>query len=187
MKCSVYIATSADGFIATPDGGVDWLHTAGKKDADMSDNPDMGFAKFINSIDCMIMGRKCMEVISSFDLSAEQWPYGDIKIYVLSNTLTEPPTNLAGKVEMYAGDIETLVNKLSEQGLKHAYIDGGATITSFIILKLINEMTITRAPILLGDGIPLFGKLNQGVMLENADSVTFPNDFIQVKYQVNYA
>ncbi|NRA73009.1 MAG: dihydrofolate reductase family protein, partial [Gammaproteobacteria bacterium] len=93
----------------------------------------------------------------------------------------------AGKVEMYAGDIETLVNKLSAQGLKHAYIDGGATITSFINLKLINEMTITRAPILLGDGIPLFGKLNQGIMLENADSVTFPNDFIQVKYQVNYA
>ena len=187
MKCSVYIATSADGYIASPDGGVDWLHSAGKKDADMSINPDMGFAKFINSIDCMIMGRKCMEVISSFDLSAEQWPYGDIKIYALSNSLTEPPTNLAGKVEMYAGDIQALVNLLSEQGLKHAYIDGGATITSFINLKLINEMTITQAPVLLGAGIPLFGKLNHSVKLENAESVTFPNDFIQVKYQVNYA
>jgi dihydrofolate reductase len=186
MKCSVYIATSTDGYIATPDGGVDWLHTAGNADADMSENPDMGFTEFINSVDCMIMGRKCMEVISSFDIPAEQWPYGDIKIYALSNSLTEPAENLAGKVEMVAGDINTLVNKLSEQGLKHAYIDGGATITSFINLKLINEMTITKAPIILGDGIPLFGKLNHKVKLEDAESITFPNDFIQVKYRVNY-
>ena len=186
MKCSVYIATSADGYIATTDGGVDWLHSAGNTDADMSVNPDMGFADFINSVDCMIMGRKCMEVISSFDIPAEEWPYRDIKIYALSNSLTEPPANLAGKVEMYSGDIKTLVNKLSEQGLKHAYIDGGATITSFINLKLINEMTITKAPLLLGDGIALFGKLNDNVRLEGAESVTFPNDFIQLKYRVNY-
>ena len=186
MKCSVYIATSADGYIATPDGGVDWLHTAGKADADMSENADMGFADFINSVDCMIMGRKCMQVISSFDIPAEQWPYRGIKIYALSNSLTEPPANLAGKVEMYSGDIKTLVNKLSEQGLQHAYIDGGATITSFINLKLINEMTITRAPVLLGDGIALFGKLDHSVKLEDAESIAFPNDFIQVKYRVNY-
>jgi len=186
MKCSVYIATSADGYIATPDGGIDWLHTAGKADADMSKNPDMGFTEFINSVDCMIMGRKCMEVISSFNIPAEQWPYRDIKIYALSNSLTKPPENLRGKVEMYSGDINALVNKLSEQGLKHAYIDGGATITSFINLQLINEMTITRAPLLLGDGIPLFGKINHKVKLENAKSIAFPNDFIQVKYSVSY-
>jgi len=186
MKCSVYIATSTDGYIATPDGGVEWLHTAGKADADMSQNPDMGFAEFINSVDCMIMGRKCMEIISNFNIPAEQWPYRDIKIYALSNSITKPPTNLAGKVEMYSGDINALVNKLSEEGLKHAYIDGGATITSFINLKLINEMTITRAPLLLGDGIPLFGKTHHKVKLEDAKSIAFPNDFIQVKYQVNY-
>ncbi|PKI16020.1 dihydrofolate reductase family protein [Colwellia sp. 12G3] len=186
MKCSVYIATSTDGYIATPDGGVDWLHTSGKADADMSENPDMGFTEFINSVDCMIMGRKCMEVIASFDIPAEQWPYRNIKIYALSNTLTEPPANLAGKVEMVSGDIITLVNQLFENGYKHAYIDGGATITSFINLKLINEMTITKAPVILGDGIPLFGKLNHPVKLERAESISFPNDFIQLKYRVNY-
>ena len=187
MKCSVFIATSADGYIATPDGGVDWLHTAGKADADMSKNLDMGFADYINSVDCMVMGRKCMEVISSFNIPADQWPYRDIKIYALSQSLTEPPQNLTGKVEMYSGDIKVLVNSLSKQGLKHAYIDGGATITSFINLKLINEMIITRAPVLLGDGIPLFGQLEQSVKLESAESVTFPNDFIQVKYRINYS
>jgi dihydrofolate reductase len=70
MKCSVYIATSADGYITTVEGGVDWLHTAGNLNADMSKNPDMGFNNFIASVDCIIMGRKCMEVISSFNLTS---------------------------------------------------------------------------------------------------------------------
>jgi dihydrofolate reductase len=186
MKCSVYIATSADGYIATPEGNVDWLHTAGNPDADMSKNSDMGFNDFIASVDCMIMGRKCMEVISSFDLTPEQWPYGDTKVYVLSNSLKVPPENLKDKVEMYSGDISALINQLESNGFKHAYIDGGATITSFINLKLINEMIITKAPVILGEGIPLFGKINSKVKLVNSEVIAFSNDFIQVKYGVNY-
>ena len=186
MKCSVYIATSADGYIATPNGGVDWLHTAGNPDADMGDNPDMGFGVFINSVDCMIMGRKCMDMISSMNLTPEQWPYGNIHIVVLSNSVKNPPENLRGKVEMYSGDIQDLVRKLESKGLKHAYIDGGSTITSFLNLKLIDEMTITKAPILLGEGIPLFGKVNEFIKLENAKASAFSNNFIQIKYGVNY-
>ncbi|MEH6581506.1 MAG: dihydrofolate reductase family protein [Halioglobus sp.] len=185
MKCSVYIATSADGYIATPDGGVDWLHTAGNLEADMG-SEDMGFSSFINSVDCMIMGRKCMEVISSLNLTPEQWPYGDIHIVVLSNTLSEPPENLRGKVDMYSGDIPELVLSLESNGFKHAYIDGGAAITSFINLKLIDEMIITKVPVLLGEGIPLFGKINSRVKLENARATAFRNEFIQVKYSTNY-
>lgn len=185
MKCSVYIATSADGYIATPDGGVDWLHTAGNLEADMG-SEDMGFQSFIDSVDCMIIGRKCMEMISSMNLTSEQWPYGDVRIVVLSNTVKEPPENLSGKIEMYSGDIQELIIKLESSGFKHAYIDGGSTITSFINLELINEMTITKAPVLLGEGIPLFGKINKSVKLEKAKVSAFPNDFIQVKYSVNY-
>ena len=185
MKCSVYIATSVDGYIATPDGGVDWLHTSVNLEADMG-TEDMGFQSFMDSVDCMIMGRKCMEMISSMNLTPEQWPYGDVRIVVLSNTVKEPPQNLSGKIEMYSGDIQELIIKLESSGFKHAYIDGGSTITSFINLKLIDEMTITKAPVLLGVGIPLFGKINTSVKLENVKASTFPNDFIQVKYNVNY-
>jgi dihydrofolate reductase len=135
MKCSVHIATSADGYIATSGGGVDWLQSAGNPDADMSTNPDMGFNDYIESVDCMIMGRKCMEVISSFNLTPEQWPYGGIKVYVLSHSLKEPPKNLRGKVEIYSGEIPKLINQLEVEGYKHAYIDGGSTITSFLNLK----------------------------------------------------
>ena len=186
MKCSVYIATSADGYIATHDGDVDWLHTAGNSEADMSNNPDMGFNEFIASIDCMVMGRKCMDAISSFNLTPEQWPYGDIKIIALSNTLNEAPKGVEGRVEMYSGDILELVSQLEAEGLKHAYIDGGATITSFINLQLINEMIITKAPVILGKGIPLFGEVNNSIQLINSEAIAFPNDFIQVKYGVNY-
>lgn len=185
MKCSVYIATSADGYIATPDGGVDWLHTAGNLEADMG-SEDMGFQSYMDSVDCMIMGRKCMEMISSMNITPEQWPYGDVRIVVLSNTVKEPPENLSGKIEMHSGNIQELIIKLESSGFKHAYIDGGSTITSFINLELINEMTITKAPVLLGEGIPLFGKINKSVKLEKSKVSAFPNDFIQVKYSVNY-
>ena len=186
MKCSVFIATSLDGFIAKEDGSVDWLHTAGNSNVDMGDQADMGMNAYMSSIDCMIMGRKCMDVISSMNLTPEQWPYGDTKIIVLSNTIKEAPPNMKGKVEIYSGDLELLIHKLENEGYKHAYIDGGTTIQAFINLKLINEMTITLTPILLGEGKPLFGKTCKDIKLEKARAIVFSNDFIQVKYIVNY-
>ncbi|MDR9826716.1 dihydrofolate reductase family protein [Vibrio sp. FNV 38] len=187
MKCSVFIATSTDGYIAEENGGLDWLHTSGDLDADMTGNPDMGFSDYINSVDCMIMGRKCMEMISSFNLTPEQWPYGDIKIYVLSHTLTVAPENLSSKVEMYSGDVSDLVCRLEQDGYKHAYIDGGTTITSFLNKQLINEVTITKVPVVLGGGIPLFGRLERAVQLTDASAIVFPNDYMQIRYGVKYA
>ena len=134
----------------------------------------------------MIMGRKCMEVISNMNLTPEQWFYGDLKIIVLSNTLKEAPQNLKDKVEMYSGDLLNLMAKLESEGFKHAYIDGGATIQQFIILQLISEITITKAPILLGEGIPLFGATCKNIKLEQTKATAFANDFIQLKYKVRY-
>jgi dihydrofolate reductase len=186
MKCSVFIASSADGYIATDDGGVEWLESAGNPDVDMGEQADMGFGSYIADVDCMVMGRKCMEKISSFNLTPEQWPYGDRRIIVLSNTVAEPPANLIDKVEMYSGDIPALITHLEKSDFKHAYIDGGATITAFINLQLINELSVTLAPVLLGGGLPLFGKTNRQIKLGNAQAKAFPNDFIQVKYTVSY-
>lgn len=181
MKCSIFIATSVDGFIATKDGGVDWLHTAGNGKVLTEENADMGLNDYLSSVDCMIMGRKCMDVISSMNLTPEQWFYGDLKIIVLSNTIKEAPENLKGKVEMYSGDLLELISKLENKGFNHAYIDGGSTIQAFIDLKLINEMTITKAPVLLGEGIPLFGKSNQNIKLLEAQTTAFSNDFVSAQ------
>ncbi len=187
MKCSVYIATSADGFIARKDGGIDWLETAGKKDVDLGDDADMGMKAYMAAIDCMIMGRKSMEIIDSFNLTPEQWPYGDTRIIVLSTTLKELPKSMINKVEIYSGEINSLMEQLENEGHKHAYVDGGKTIQSFINLELINEMTITRIPVLLGEGIPLFGKTIKDIKLKNCSARCFANDFIQEFYQVSYA
>jgi len=186
MKCSVYIATSVDGFIAKKDGSVDWLHTAGNPEADMGEHADMGMTEYMASVDCLIMGRKCMEMISSMNLTSEQWPYGETRVIVLSNTLKYAPYNIKDKVEMYSGDLIALLSQLENEGHKHAYIDGGATIQAFINLQLINEMTITRTPVLLGEGIPLFGKTAKDIKLEQAQAIAFANDFVQEKYIVNY-
>jgi dihydrofolate reductase len=187
VKCSVFIATSADGYIATEDGGVEWLEGCGKAGADMGEQSDMGFNAYMASVDCMIMGRKCMEKISSFNMTPEQWPYGDVRIVVLSNTVKVAPDNLMGKLEIYSGDISGLIGQLESDGFTHAYIDGGVTITSFLQLQLINEMTLTQAPVLLGAGRALFGMTSRQIKLEGAEAIAYPNDFVQVRYQVNYS
>ncbi|MFK7787663.1 MAG: dihydrofolate reductase family protein [Crocinitomicaceae bacterium] len=186
MKCSAYIATSVDGFIATNEGGVDWLQTAGNGKELTGDNADMGFKAYLSSVDCMIMGRKCMETISAMGLRPEQWPYGDLRIIVLSNTLNVAPENMEGKIELFSGNLLDLIDSLHQEGHKHAYIDGGTTIQSFIKLKLLSEITITKAPVLLGEGIPLFGKVAQHLRLDQANAICFENDFIQIKYHLHY-
>lgn len=186
MKCSVYIATSVDGFIARNDGSVDWLETAGKPDAEAASHPYIEMAEYMATIDCMIMGRKCMEMISSFDLTPEQWPYGSTRVIALSHTVKKPPENLSGNVEMYSGDLSELLNRLESEGHQHAYIDGGTTIRAFLNLRQIDEMTITIIPILLGEGKPLFGRVDQDIRLTDAKAVACPTDYVQVQYKVRY-
>ena len=184
MRCSVFIATSADGYIATGDGDVSWLETSGDATAELGDNADMGFEHFFSSVDCMIMGRKTMEKLSSFNLTAEQWPYGDTPIFVISQSQNVAPDNLRDHVIMCGDTIDDVVADLRKKGFTHAYVDGGALVTAFLNLGLINEMTITQAPILLGEGIPLFGHLTVPVHLEQAQVKAYANGFVQKHYLV---
>lgn len=186
MQCSVFIATSVDGYIATKQGGIEWLETAGDKSVDLGERADMGFNNFIHSVDCMVMGRGCMDTIASFNLTDEQWPYGELPIYVLTKSKTEVPESLIGRVTLFAGEIDELMDLLNEKGLKHVYVDGGALITSFLNEQLINNMIITQAPILLGSGIPLFGYIKQPLTLSHVKAEVFANGFVQNKYQVSY-
>jgi len=186
MKCSSYIATSIDGFIATKDGSIEWLHSAGNGKELTGENSDMGFAAYLATVDCMIMGRKTLQTIAAMNLAPEQWPYGDLRIIVLSNSLKEIPNDLPGKTELFSGDLTRLIESLSDNGHKHAYIEGGTTIQSFINLKHLNEITITKVPIILGEGIPLFGEVSKHVQLDQAKSVSYENDFVQLKYRLNY-
>lgn len=183
MKCSAYIAASADGFIARADGSLDWLETAGNPEAGMAEGY-VDFASYVATVDCMIMGRKTMETISGFDLPPEQWPYGPLKIVVLSNTVTTPPDNLSEKVEMHSGDLPALLNRLEAEGHQSAYVDGGSAIQSFINLGLLDEIIITQMPVLIGEGRPLFGKTLRDVVLSDPRAVVCPNDYVQISYRI---
>lgn len=185
MKCSVYIATSVDGFIAKKDGSVDWLHTSGKK-VDPKEVGDMGWHDFINSVDCIIMGRNTIGSISELSAESLKKNYCNTKIFVLSNTLKSVPEDLKGYLEIYSGDLKKLMTLLEEKGHKHAYVDGGQTIQSFLDAELIDEISITQIPVLLGEGIPLFGKTKKDIDLRNVEIKHFANDFVQIHYQVEY-
>ena len=93
----------------------------------------------------MVMGRKSMDVLAGMNLGADEWPYGKTHIVVLSNTVKRAPENLQAKVEVFSGEISDLMKDLKHQGVSHIKVDGGATITSFLNHKLIDQITITKA------------------------------------------
>lgn len=151
MANYVYIATSLDGFIATINDRLDWL-----EELPNPEQSDYGFAKFMNNIDALVMGRKTFDKVLTF----ERWVY-DKPVFVLSNSLTKLPQEIFGKAEIVSGDIKRLIIQLNQKGYQNLYIDGGRVIQSFLQEDLIDEMIITRAPILLGKGFPLFGQLEK--------------------------
>ncbi|MBT5902420.1 MAG: dihydrofolate reductase [Opitutaceae bacterium] len=146
MNCIVYIATSLDGFIATEDGGLDWLNSVPNPD-----NNDYGWADFNNQIDAILMGRKTFDFVLSFG----GWLY-EKPVHVLSTALEVIPDHLTDKATLHHGPISEVLADLEAQGIQQLYVDGGTLISSFLREDLIDEMIITRVPVLLGTGIPLF-------------------------------
>ena len=174
MPNIVYIATSIDGYIAREDGNIDWL-----MDIPNPDKSDYGFSVFLKRIDGIILGRKTFETVLGFN----EWPYPkSIPVFVLSNTLNELPQHLSGKVEMVRGELKKITELLKDRGINNLYIDGGKTIQSFLKEDLIDEMTITRVPILLGSGIPLFDKNNLEINFEHVDTEVYNNILVRSKY-----
>jgi len=149
LTCSVYIATSLDGFIADADGGIGWL-----MEIPNPEGSDYGFQEFMAGVDAVVMGRKTFEQVVEF----EAWPY-EKPVFVLSNSTKSVPDQLAGKAEVVGGEPSAIVDQLAGRGLESLYVDGGRTVQSFLAEDLIDELTITRVSVLLGEGIPLFGTL----------------------------
>ena len=172
MQISVFIATSLDGFIARPDGALDWLPQDGTE--------DHGYTDFFSSIDTMLMGRKTYETILGFT----PYPYEGKRVVVCSRTLTEVPAHLIGKLEFSADPLPDLVRRLEAEGTKHIYADGGQIITALLELGLLNRIVLTRVPVLLGSGIPLFGALSADVILQHIKTKTFSSGLVQSEYEV---
>ena len=172
MKASVFIATSLDGFIARLDGALDWLPPNGGE--------PHGYTEFMATVDALVIGRKTFETVLTFDA----WPYGRTPVVVLS-TRPSPLTAPADAVcEVMAGTPHEIVARLTARGMKHLYIDGGVTIQGFLEAGLIQRLTITRIPVLLGRGIPLFGFLSRYIRLEHVATRSYPSGMVQSEYVI---
>ncbi len=183
MKVSVYIATSLDGFIARKDGSLDWLpgsDPAAEPGAD-SEIHAAEWAAFWGSVDALILGRKTFEQVLDFGV----WPYEGTRVIVLSGTMASLPEEMAGKAEIFSGDVRALLARLSAEGHKRLYIDGGQTIQRFLRLGLVTDMTIATVPVLIGEGIALFGSIPADIALEHVRTITLPSGMVQSTYEVS--
>ena len=170
LRCSVYIATSLDGFIARADGGIDWLSIVERP------GEDYGFARFFASIDTLVVGRKTYETALGFT----PWPYAGKRVVVMTSAAR---TARHGE-EFFAGEPKLLVERLAREGARHVYVDGGAVVQQFVAGGLVSDLTLSIVPILLGDGVRLFGNAGRDVGLEHVASRSFPSGLVQLDYRV---
>lgn len=156
MRCSVFIATSLDGFIARPDGALDWLPGAdpGAEDFDGTPDDDSGYDAFMAGVDVLVMGRATYDTVLDFGIG---WPYPRPVVVLTSRPLDTVPDDADVRTDQ--GPVTEVVERLADDGFTHAYVDGGDVIQQFLAADLIDAMTITVVPVLLGQGIPLFGAL----------------------------
>ena len=173
-KSSVFIATSLDGYIADKNGGINWLQAIPNPN-----NDDMGYVDFTNEIDALVMGRTTFETVCSFDVD---WPYNK-PVFVLSNKLKEIPNTHKGKAFLVKGTLTEILEQIYQKGCHRLYIDGGTTIRNFLKEDLIDEMTITTIPILLGGGSSLFAELPKALNFELVKTKTYLNQVTQNQYK----
>src|SRR5687768_6679978 len=172
-RSTVFVGISVDGFMARPDGRFDFL----------PENPDdHGFEAFLASVDALVMGRNTFEVVLPFD----PWPYGKTRIVVLTTRPLDLSVAMArgAVVEQMSGTPEEIVARLGARGMRHLYVDGGDTIQRFMRAGLIDRLVITRVPVLIGEGISLFGAVSADVRLRHVETRTFPSGLVQSEYTI---
>ncbi|MGH9598558.1 MAG: dihydrofolate reductase family protein [Terracidiphilus sp.] len=172
MKLSVFCGASVDGFLARPDHALDFLR-AGEQEPH-------GFEEFYGSVDVVVIGRKTFEVVLTFD----KWFYGKKPVVVLSSRPLDFSSVHDGVVEQMSGEPAEIVAQLKARGFKHAYIDGGVTIQRFLGAGLIDRLTVTRVPVLIGAGVPLFGPVPHDIGLRHVETRCYRGGLVQSEYEV---
>jgi dihydrofolate reductase len=172
VKASVFVGTSLDGFIARKDGAFDFLPAGGGE--------PHGYAEFMASVDALVIGRHTFEIV----LAMDPWPYGPKPVFVLSSgPLRGVPQGVP--VERLSGTPNEIVSELSTRGMRHIYVDGGITIQHFLRAGLIDRIIVTRVPVLIGEGIPLFGPVDRDILVEHVATKSFTGGLVQSEYVVS--
>ena len=177
VRASVFIATSLDGFIARDNGDLDWLHQGGSR----QENEDFGYKAFFDSVDALVMGRNTYDVVQSFT----PWPYGKKPVFVLTTRPLKIPPTIAETVTRMSGSVNAILTALDRKGLRHVYVDGGITIQRFLNAAAIQRLIITRVPVLIGTGIPLFGSVARDIKLSHVATRQYEiGGLVQSEYTV---
>jgi dihydrofolate reductase len=180
-RVTIHMAASLDGFIARKDGGVDWLETSDEfADGDIMDS---GFVEeFLKTIDCYVMGSRTYETALSFEAKGAGWSYGDKPIFVL--TSRELPRT-RDNVEFYSGDLTQFVNGRLRSTFRTIWFVGGGVVSGECLrLGLADEVRYSILPILIGDGIPFFEKLDRDIALHLAEVKAYNNGIVELRYEV---
>jgi dihydrofolate reductase len=172
VRASVFIATSIDGYIARTNGGLDWLPADGGE--------PHGYDEFMATVDAVVIGRKTLETVLTYQV----WPYEKKLVVALSSTMSGVKVPNGAVCELMSGTPHEIVARLEGRGLKHIYVDGGKTIQGFLKAGLIQQLTITRVPVLLGAGIPLFGVLPHDIRLEHLATHSYSSGLVKSEYRV---
>jgi dihydrofolate reductase len=172
MMVSVFIGTSLDGYIARPNGEFDFLPAGGGE--------PHGYDEFIASVDALVIGRKTFDTVLAFP----DWPYGDKRVVVLSSRPLDLSAVHNGVVEQMAGPPAEIVAQLAARGAHRLYVDGGITIQGFLRAGLVQRLIITRVPVLIGEGIPLFGALPRDVRLQHVATQQYPSGLVKSEYRI---
>ena len=171
MRASVFVGTSLDGFIARRDGALDFLDAGGSE--------PHGYDEFMATVDALVMGRNTFELVLSFG----QWPFGAKPVFVLSSRpLAAAPPGVT--VERLSGSPAEITALLQGRGFQHLYLDGGLTIQRFLEAGLIQRIIVTRVPVLIGGGVPLFGPLSKDIALRHVETRQYPGGLVQSEYLV---
>jgi dihydrofolate reductase len=134
-------------------------------------------------VDAIVIGRNTFEIVLGFD----PWPYGDKRVVVLSSRPLDLSAVRGGRVEQRAGDPATIIADLAADGAPNLYIDGGITIQRFLRAGLIERLIVTRVPVLIGEGIPLFGSLDRDIRLSHVATRSYPSGLVQSDYRIGQA
>jgi dihydrofolate reductase len=172
MKLSVFCGVSVDGFLARLNHTFDFLDSGGQE--------PHGFEEFYGSVDVVVIGRNTFEVVLTFG----KWFYGKKPVVVLSSRPLDFSSVKGGVVEQMSGEPAEIVRQLKARGFKHAYIDGGITIQRFLAAGLIDRLVITRVPVLIGEGIPLFGQVPRDISLHHVATRSYKGGLVQSEYEV---
>jgi dihydrofolate reductase len=172
MIVSVFVGTSVDGFIARQNGSYDFLSEGGGE--------PHGYDEFMASVDTLVIGRKTFEAV----LALPAWPYGGKKVVVLSSKRVDFSGVKGNTIQQMEGSPAEIVATLAAEGAQHVYIDGGITIQRFLRAGLVQRLIITRVPVLIGEGIPLFGSLPRDVQLRHVATQQYKSGLVKSEYHV---